>query len=118
MCCARFVKIELTDKDVPIDRVVAGAERIDAAAGAYTLYRWPGLTDAFLVSVAVVVIGGLVGFLASRRSGPVPRPIGADLVDAVIDAGDVTPGLTTVVDWSADEPLVVRVGAGDPDRFS
>ena len=40
------------------------------------------------------------------------------VVDAVIDAGDVTPGLTTVIDWSGDEPEVVRVGAGDPDRFS
>jgi tRNA threonylcarbamoyl adenosine modification protein (Sua5/YciO/YrdC/YwlC family) len=39
------------------------------------------------------------------------------LVDAVIDAGEVRPGLTTVVDWSEGAPDVVRVGAGDPDRF-
>ncbi len=68
-----------------VDRVVAGAERIDSGAGAYTLYRWPGFTDAFLVSIAVVAIGGLVGFLASRRLGPAPRPAGAALTDAVID---------------------------------
>lgn len=39
------------------------------------------------------------------------------LVDVVIDAGDVRPGLTTVVDWSDGAPEIVRVGAGDPDRF-
>ena len=40
------------------------------------------------------------------------------LVDVVIDAGECAPEPTTVVDWSDDGPEVVRVGAGDPDRFS
>ncbi len=39
-------------------------------------------------------------------------------VDAVVDAGDCLPEPTTVVDWSAGYPEIVRVGAGDPDRFS
>lgn len=39
------------------------------------------------------------------------------LVDAVIDAGDCGQEPTTVVDWSAGYPEVVRVGAGDPARF-
>lgn len=39
------------------------------------------------------------------------------VVDAVIDAGPVSPELTTVIDWSGPEPEVVRVGAGDPSRF-
>ena len=39
------------------------------------------------------------------------------LVDVVVDAGAVEPGLTTVVDWSGGAPEVVRVGAGDPSRF-
>jgi tRNA threonylcarbamoyl adenosine modification protein (Sua5/YciO/YrdC/YwlC family) len=40
------------------------------------------------------------------------------LIDAVVDAGDVVPALTTVVDWSGSEPEVVRAGAGDPSRFA
>ena len=39
-------------------------------------------------------------------------------VDAVIDAGETGREPTTVVDFSAGEPEVLRVGAGDPDRFS
>ena len=39
------------------------------------------------------------------------------VVDAVVDAGDCGTEPTTVVDWSEGYPEVVRVGAGDPDRF-
>ncbi|MBQ1023645.1 L-threonylcarbamoyladenylate synthase [Micromonospora sp. C95] len=39
-------------------------------------------------------------------------------VDAVIDAGDCGTEPTTVVDFSAGEPEIVRVGAGDPARFA
>lgn len=40
------------------------------------------------------------------------------VVDAVIDAGECGTEPTTVVDFSDGEPEVVRVGAGDPDRFA
>ena len=40
-----------------------------------------------------------------------------DLVDVVVDGGDCGTTPTTVVDWTSGEPEVVRVGAGDPDRF-
>lgn len=40
------------------------------------------------------------------------------LVDAVVDAGDCGTEPTTVVDWSNGYPEVVRVGAGDPQRFA
>jgi tRNA threonylcarbamoyl adenosine modification protein (Sua5/YciO/YrdC/YwlC family) len=40
------------------------------------------------------------------------------LIDAVVDAGDCGAEPTTVVDWSGGYPEVVRVGAGDPARFS
>lgn len=39
------------------------------------------------------------------------------LVDGVVDAGECGTEPTTVVDWSDHEPVVVRRGAGDPDRF-
>jgi len=39
------------------------------------------------------------------------------VIDAVVDAGDCGTELTTVVDWSAGYPKVVRVGMGDPARF-
>lgn len=40
------------------------------------------------------------------------------VIDAVVDAGDCGTELTTVVDWSAGYPEVVRVGAGSTARFS
>lgn len=38
-------------------------------------------------------------------------------VDAVVDSGDCGLDPTTVVDFSEDEPEIVRYGAGDPSRF-
>jgi len=38
-------------------------------------------------------------------------------LDAVLDAGDCGREPTTVVDWTEGAPEVVRIGAGDPDRF-
>lgn len=40
-----------------------------------------------------------------------------DKVDAVIDSGDCGVEPTTVVDFSEDEPEIVRYGAGDAGRF-
>lgn len=40
-----------------------------------------------------------------------------NLVDAVLDSGDVVPAATTVIDWTDDEPVIARVGAGDPTPF-
>lgn len=39
-------------------------------------------------------------------------------LDAVVDAGDCGTVPTTVVDWTEGAPEVVRVGSGDPERFS
>ncbi|GAA1715757.1 L-threonylcarbamoyladenylate synthase [Fodinicola feengrottensis] len=38
-------------------------------------------------------------------------------VDAVIDSGDCGTEPTTVVDFSDNEPVILRYGAGDPARF-
>jgi tRNA threonylcarbamoyl adenosine modification protein (Sua5/YciO/YrdC/YwlC family) len=40
-----------------------------------------------------------------------------DAVDAVIDSGDCGTEPTTVIDFSQDEPEIVRRGAGDPSEF-
>jgi tRNA threonylcarbamoyl adenosine modification protein (Sua5/YciO/YrdC/YwlC family) len=40
-----------------------------------------------------------------------------DAVDAVIDSGDCGTEPTTVIDFSLDEPEIVRRGAGDPSDF-
>ena len=39
------------------------------------------------------------------------------VVDAVVDSGDCGTEPTTVIDFSGDEPEIVRTGAGDPARF-
>lgn len=41
-----------------------------------------------------------------------------DVVDAVLDSGACGTEPSTVIDWSEGEPVVVRVGAGDPSRFT
>ncbi len=38
-------------------------------------------------------------------------------VDAVVDSGDCGTEPTTVVDFSDNEPVILRYGAGDPTRF-
>lgn len=40
-----------------------------------------------------------------------------DRVDAVVDSGDCGLDPTTVVDYSGDEPEIIRYGAGDASRF-
>lgn len=40
-----------------------------------------------------------------------------DDLDAVLDGGDCGTEPSTVVDWTTGDPEIVRVGAGDPDRF-
>jgi tRNA threonylcarbamoyl adenosine modification protein (Sua5/YciO/YrdC/YwlC family) len=39
------------------------------------------------------------------------------VVDAVVDSGDCGTEPTTVIDFSDDEPVIVRRGAGDTSRF-
>jgi tRNA threonylcarbamoyl adenosine modification protein (Sua5/YciO/YrdC/YwlC family) len=54
-----------------------------------------------------------------------PRSLGWDIkeeldhqVDVVVEAGETLAEPTTVVDWSEGYPEVLRVGAGDPERFA
>ena len=59
---------------------------VSPKAEVYSLYRWPGLTDAFITSMLVVAGGLVLGALLARRvvlSGPAAR--GASIADALID---------------------------------
>ncbi len=67
------------------DIVRPAAVDVDPGAEAYSLLRWPGLGTALVVSVAVLVVGGALGVVAARRIGSAPAPVGAELVDRVLD---------------------------------
>jgi multicomponent Na+:H+ antiporter subunit A len=61
------------------------AVQINPAAGVYELLRWPGLTDAFLVSMGIVAGGVVLGVLLARQVSRVPEPLGATFVDQLTD---------------------------------
>ncbi len=53
-----------------------------------------------------------------------PRTLGWEIkeeldheIDVVVDAGETSAEPTTVVDWSEGYPEIVRLGAGDAERF-
>ncbi len=66
--------------------VVPAAVEVNSGADAYALHRWPGLTTAFAVSAVVIVAGGALGLMLARRTGAIPRPVGADAADRLLDA--------------------------------
>lgn len=72
------------------DWVRPAAVTINEKAEVYSLIRWPGLTDAFMVSAGIVAAGAMLGWVISRRAtDTAPRTIGADTVDTSID-GSIT----------------------------
>ncbi len=59
---------------------------LDEKTEVYSLLRWPGLTDAFLISVAIVVAGAVLGvYIATGVTNAAPRPVGANAADRTID---------------------------------
>ena len=72
------------------DVVRDAAIRVNPDAEVYSLLRWPGLTDAFLISAAIVAAGAVVGVLLARRTDAVPAPFGAEVVDRITDEVVVT----------------------------
>jgi multicomponent Na+:H+ antiporter subunit A len=66
--------------------VRAAAVIVEPDAAVYSLLRWPGITTAFLISLAIVAVGSLVGLVFARRTtlrGPAAR--GAFAVDRTVD---------------------------------
>ena len=65
--------------------IAATAAEIDPKADVYRLLAWPGFTTAFILSMAILAVGTIVGAAASRRTHNAPDPRGADLTDAGLD---------------------------------
>jgi len=61
------------------------AVQIDPAAEVYKLIRWPGLTEAFVISMGIVAAGLVAGVVLARRTATVPAPVGAAAVDGLVD---------------------------------
>jgi len=68
------------------DLVIPAATQLNAGSDAYALIRWPGLKLAFVISVAVLVVGSALGAWLVRRTDPAPRPIGATAADNTIES--------------------------------
>jgi multicomponent Na+:H+ antiporter subunit A len=75
-----FFWIEATNRIV-----TPAAIQLNPAADAYALLRWPGLKTAFFVSVAIVGVGALLGWMIARRPSSAPEPFGAIQVDSLLD---------------------------------
>lgn len=65
--------------------VQPAAIQVDGASAAYVMKAWPGFTTGFLVSCGVVAGGIVVGLAAARATIRVPKTVGADAVDTIVD---------------------------------
>jgi len=65
--------------------VVAVSTEIDPKANVYQLLAWPGFTTAFVLSMAILVVGGVVGVGATKYTQATPRPLGATQADRGLD---------------------------------
>ena len=70
--------------DTVMARVTPAAVQVDPEAAEYTLYRWPGATTAFGISVAVILSGAALGAGLYWRRLPVPAAFGALAVDRLV----------------------------------
>lgn len=77
---AGFVMLGLVG-DLVRDAVVL----VDPDAVVYSLIRWPGLKTAFVLSIIIVAVGIVLGIPLARQLDRVPRPIGADAADGIVD---------------------------------
>ena len=66
--------------------VSPAAIELNPGAEAYSLIAWPGLKTAFVISMGVLLAGGVLGAALARRGVPrTPAPVGADQADGMID---------------------------------
>ena len=77
-------------------------------------------THALLDAVGAPLVSStlmLPGHEESLTDGWAIKELLDHQIDAVLDSGDCGVEPTTVVDLSGDEPVIARVGAGDPTPF-
>ncbi len=100
--------------DVANDVVSPAAIELNASADVYELIAWPGLKTAFLVSVAVVIVGTGIGIVVARRGvRDAPPTVGADRADAAIDGVlAFSPRLIARVQHGSLPVYLVTMGAG------
>ncbi len=62
------------------------AVELNEKADVYSLIAWPGLKTAFVISMGIVVGGAILGVAITRMTTiTVPKPIGADAADSMIE---------------------------------
>jgi multicomponent Na+:H+ antiporter subunit A len=67
------------------DVVRNAAVLLDPKTEVYSLIRWPGLKTAFVLSIGIIAAGAPLGWFLARRTDDVPRPLGADMADRMVD---------------------------------
>lgn len=66
--------------------VIPAATELNKKAEVYELYRWPGITTGLMISFAIVGAGWILGLLLADRDVPrLPKPLGANAADDMID---------------------------------
>ena len=132
--------LELLFECVPELRGRAGRIAAEVLPGAYTLilpnpgrrFRWLCGTTPEKIGVRVPVlpaesqavldrVGAVASTSANLPGGPEPRSF-AEIPDelraacTVLDGGELPGVPSTVIDFTGEEPVVLRKGAGDPAR--
>jgi multicomponent Na+:H+ antiporter subunit A len=67
------------------DIVIPAAAELHPEAGEFKLYRWPGFTTGFVISMLIVGSGTVIGLIAARLPTSVPDTVGANRADGFID---------------------------------
>ena len=94
--------------------VSPAAVELNPKADVYELIAWPGLTTAFLVSAAIVIVGAAAGaFVARTAVAEAPPTTGADRADSTIDGIlAISPRLIARVQHGSLPVYLVTMGAG------
>lgn len=75
--------------------VIPAAVQLNPDAAEFELIRWPGIKTAFVISIAILVVGGVVGSTLVKRAVRVPDTVGANNSDRILDGIlDAAPRLT------------------------
>ncbi|MEO1061374.1 MAG: hydrogen gas-evolving membrane-bound hydrogenase subunit E [Actinomycetota bacterium] len=76
-----FVLLDAVD-----DLAGRAAAELDPRTVDFSLIRWPGFdSTALWFSTAIIVSGSILAVVLARRDGTVPRTLGADAVDGLLD---------------------------------